>query len=43
MYDGLYEVTCARVIASRMKGIGRPGRLSIASPKRLYTYKASCY
>jgi hypothetical protein len=43
MYDGLCEVTYARVMASYMKDISRLSRLSIASPKGLYTYRASYY
>jgi hypothetical protein len=43
MYDGLCEVTYARVMASHIKGISRLSRLSITSLKGLYTYEASCY
>jgi hypothetical protein len=43
MYDGLCEVTYVGVMASYTKGIGRLDRLSIASPKGLYTYRASYY
>jgi hypothetical protein len=43
MYDGLCEVIYAGVMASHTKGTSRPSRLSIASPKGLCTYGASCY
>jgi hypothetical protein len=42
MYDGLYEVTYAGVMTSYTKGTSRLNRLSTASPKGLYTYRASC-